>query len=126
VYAVVKRLFVVLLILVVWMGCWMDADLNGLNEAAFSGDIEKVQSLLADGADVNGKGWDGFDTPLANAVRGGARAEVVELLLEKGADPNSEGLTGDTPLMEAEKKEIINLLRKHSGKTGEELKAEGK
>ena len=42
----VKRLFVVLLILVVWMGCWMDADLNGLNEAAFSGDIEKVKSFI--------------------------------------------------------------------------------
>ena len=46
VYVVVKRLFVVLLILVVWMGCWMDADLNGLNEAAFSGDIEKVKSFI--------------------------------------------------------------------------------
>ena len=42
----VKRLFVVLLILVVWMGCWMDADLIGLNEAAFSGDIEKVKSFI--------------------------------------------------------------------------------
>ena len=35
----------------------MEPDLNGLHEAAFSGDIEKIKSLLADGADANGKGW---------------------------------------------------------------------
>ncbi|MAT78714.1 hypothetical protein CMK14_26710 [Candidatus Poribacteria bacterium] len=33
------------------------------------------------------------DTPLANAVREG-HTEVVELLLTKGADLNSRGLTG--------------------------------
>lgn len=70
----------------------MEPDLNDLNEAAFSGDIEKIKSLLANGAGVNGKSWDG-DTPLANAVREG-HTEVVELLLTKGTDPNPRGLIG--------------------------------
>jgi hypothetical protein len=38
---------------------------------------------------------------------------------------NTQGKHGDTPLDEADG-EIANLLRKHGGKTGRELKAEGK
>ena len=38
------------------IGVGMESDLNGLYEAAFIGDSEKIKSLLADGADVNGKG----------------------------------------------------------------------
>jgi len=32
----------------------------------------------------------------------------------------------DSPKVKASKKEAADLLRKHGGKTGEELKAEGK
>jgi hypothetical protein len=38
---------------------------------------------------------------------------------------NAKAVTGDTPLDEADG-ETADLLRKHGGKTGEELKAEGK
>ena len=41
------------------------------------------------------------------------------------SDLNAKDNDGDTPLSYA-KGEIGNLLRKHGGKTGEELKAEGK
>ncbi|RTZ69639.1 MAG: hypothetical protein DSZ35_02165 [Verrucomicrobia bacterium] len=51
--------------------------------------------------------------------------EIVELLIAKGADANAKDVNGKTPLDEA-KGEIADLLRKHGGKTGEELKAEGK
>jgi cytohesin len=51
--------------------------------------------------------------------------EIAELLLVKGADVNAKDVDGETPLDQAES-EIANLLRKHGGKTGEELKAEGK
>ena len=51
--------------------CWF----NGLNVAAYNGDLEEVKKIVLDGADVNGKGWDD-DTPLANAIRG----EHIELL----------------------------------------------
>ena len=55
--------------------------------------------------------------------------EVAELLIAKGADVNTKDLHGRTPLDATtvfNKTETANLLRKHGGKTGEELKAEGK
>jgi len=48
-----------------------------------------------------------------------------ELLIANGADMNTQEKHGDTPLDEADP-EIADLLRKHGGKTGKELKAEGK
>jgi ankyrin repeat protein len=53
--------------------------------------------------------------------------EIVELLIHAGADVNAKGWDGRTPVDYAiRKEELANLLRKHCGKTGEELKAEGK
>ena len=60
--------------------------------------------------------------------------EVVELLIAKGADVNARGFLGITPLDKAvgntfndkNNAEVAELLRKHGGKTAEELKAEGK
>ena len=55
--------------------------------------------------------------------------EIVELLITKGADVNVQGVAGGTPLDNAilrKHPETADLLRKHGGKTGEELKAEGK
>ncbi|MDP7135613.1 MAG: hypothetical protein QF437_34335, partial [Planctomycetota bacterium] len=57
----------------------------------------------------------------------GANKEIIELLIAKGADVNVRGFGGMTPLNMADdegEKEIADLLRKHGGKTGEELKAE--
>jgi len=64
-------------------------------------------------------------------------AEAIKDLLAAGADINSKDIVGLTALddvqirdwesaeIKSEKKEIADLLRKHGGKTGEELKAEG-
>ena len=53
--------------------------------------------------------------------------EIAELLIAKGADVNAKDEDGDTPLDNAKHKpETADLLRKHGGKTGEELKAEEK
>ena len=52
---------------------------------------------------------------------------MAELLIAAGADVNAKDLEGQTPLDWAEEekhKEIVDLLRKHGGKTEEELKAE--
>jgi cytohesin len=63
-------------------------------------------------------------TPLHNAAWKGHN-EIAKLLIVKGADVNAKDVEGQTPLDWAEEekhKEIASLLRKHGGKTGEELK----
>jgi ankyrin repeat protein len=59
--------------------------------------------------------------------------ETVELFITNGADVNaiiaSGQYQGKTPLdlaIQLKRTETANLLRKHGGKTGDELKAEGK
>ena len=67
-------------------------------------------------------------TPLHWAASEG-RKEVVELLLAEGADVNAKRDNGETPLDAAISQyqtKVADILRKHGGKTGEELKAEGK
>ena len=51
---------------------------------------------------------------------------TVRLLIAKGADVNAKNVLDETPLDMADDKETTDLLRKHGGKTGEELKAEQK
>ena len=103
-----------------------------IHDAAKAGDIEAVKKHLADGADVNAKNRSGatalHSTPLCEAA-GGGHKEVVELLIAKGADVNVKNAYGTTPLdwaIMSKHTETADLLRKHGGKTGEELKAEGK
>jgi cytohesin len=95
-----------------------------LHFAAIHGYKEVAELLIEKGADVNAKGVGGR-TPLHWAANRGHR-EVAELLIAKGAEVNAmDVLLGWTPLDYAEG-ETAALLRKHGGKTGEELKAEGK
>jgi ankyrin repeat protein len=77
-----------------------------IHKAAEAGNIEAVKQHLAAGADVNAKDDDG-KTPLDHA--------------EFSSDDFAYSRD-----IEVAKKETANLLRKHGGKTGEELKAEGK
>ena len=100
-----------------------------IHEAAADGNIEAVKQHLTAGTDVNAKGGHGL-TPLhfaAGFSRGGVGKEIAGLLIANGADVNAKDSSGATPLGWAMSyPEIADLLRKHGGKTGEELKAEGK
>ena len=99
-----------------------------IHEAAYDGNIEAVKQHLAAGSDVNAKDNNEL-TPLHWAARED-RKEVAELLIAKRADVNARDYAGRTPLdsaaIIADSLENKDLLRKHGGKTGEELKAEGK
>ena len=98
-----------------------------IHKAAEEGNIEAVKQRLATGTDVNAKDGSGY-TPLHRAA-GRDHKEIVELLIAKGADLNAKMNDGQTPLdwaIRGEETETADLLRKHGGKTGEELIAEGK
>ena len=102
-----------------------------LLRALLFGHEEVAALLIAAGADVNAKTNSGR-TPLHDAAYWGHK-EIVELLIAEGADVNAIITSGEskgvTPLDVAsqyKETEIPDLLRKHGGKTGEELKAEGK
>ena len=64
------------------------------------------------------------DISIHDAARTGDIEAVMQAIAD-GADVNAKNVDGDTPLDSADG-EIADLLRKHGGKTGEELKAEGK
>ena len=72
-------------------------------------------------------GW----TPLHKAVDRN-QSEAAEILIARGADVNArigDSKDGATPLSIAKilgRSKIGKTLRKHGGKTSEELKAEGK
>ena len=105
--------------------------LTPLHLAAFKGNKEIVELLIAKRADGNaidlekyGSEW----TPLHHAAIYN-RKETVEPLVAAGADVNAKDVDGETPLdwaIKLKHPEVADLLRKHGGKTGEELKAEGK
>jgi len=98
-----------------------------IHKAAGDGNIEAVKNHLAAGTDVDAR--DGEDkTPLTQAAWGGHN-EITKLLIAKGADVNAMDDDGITPLDFAivdKISETADLLRKNGGKTGEELKADGK
>ncbi len=72
-------------------------DAQTIVQAAESGDTERLEALLGEGADVNAKAGGG-QTALMRAASGGHRA-AVELLLDWGAEVNAQKNDGFTALM---------------------------
>ncbi|MEO1930892.1 MAG: ankyrin repeat domain-containing protein, partial [Pseudohongiella sp.] len=91
---------------------------------ALNGHMKVAELLIANGANL--EGTDNFgNTPLHYAAHHGSK-EIVILLITNSADVNAKDKGGESPLNMAANKETADLLRKHGGKTGDELKAEGK
>ena len=68
-----------------------------LHDLAHDGDVEKVTLLLDHGADIDPIDNEYRSTPLGLAARAG-HGVVVELLLERGADPTKGGAAWSTTL----------------------------
>ena len=88
-----------------------DEGATALTAAAEAGDVDLVQKLLADGADVHSQDNDGW-TALMSATAAGHR-KIVELLLEAGADVNAQTNFGLTALMSAAgsgRTEVVEIL----------------
>ena len=105
-----------------------------LHTAAAYDHKEIVELLIEEGANLNTKDEDGV-TPLHDAVGSLSQKEIIELLITNGADINAKTKRGSTPLDWAEEvnendaledksdyRELAYEIRKHGGKTGEELK----
>ena len=95
------------------------ADVNMKNDngvwffivASGHGNARTVNVLLEKGIDVNiTDEYDYNNTALSTAVIN-AKYDVVELLIEKGADINKENNKGDTPLIHAIRSEDYNMVQ---------------
>jgi ankyrin repeat protein len=120
-----KHLLLTTIAAVVLVGCGPSVDIH---QAAKAGNIKAVKQHLDAGADVELKCVNCGGTVLGHAAEEGHK-EIAELLIAEGADVNAKVVSGPkqglTPLdaaNEANHPEIADLLRKHGGKTGEELK----
>lgn len=84
-----------------------------LHHMAAEGEVAKAKLLLANGAEIDAIDDEYRSTPLGVAARRGQRA-MVELLLERGADPAASGAWWATPLAWAEMKghrQVADVLR---------------
>lgn len=92
---------------------------TALADAANRGDIEAVRLLLDKGADVNSVDFRGY-TPLMHAAYyDQATPELIQLLLDRGANVHVTG-EGETPVSIAAKRgdnDVTRLLRDHTTRT---------
>jgi len=86
-----------------------------LHDMAQKGSIPKAALLLKHGADINPVDEEYQSTPLGMAVRWG-QTEMVDFLLQQGADPNKAGAPWATPLawaIRGERQDLIALLSRY-------------
>ena len=80
-----------------------------IHNAAQRGWADRVKLLINHGADINAIDDEYQSTPLGMAARWG-QEEIVELLLDAGADPAKSGAPWSTPLAWAEKKGHTRII----------------
>ena len=84
---------------------------KSLNQAVVDGDIDRVKTLISEGADISSKNRMGW-TLLHTAIRN-KQTEIVTFLIEKGADIKAKDNRGRTTLhfaVESGQKDIVELL----------------
>ena len=86
---------------------------SALNQAANKGHLRMVELLLSHGAKVNDEGGY-FGTALHSAVMArtdGRRDEIIQTLLNAGADPNSQGCEFGNAFQAAASKNRLKLVK---------------
>ena len=66
-------------------------------KVAETGDLKGVKALVERGADINSKAWYYGKTPLHHAAET-SRFEIVQFLVESGADKEAKDKRDQTPL----------------------------
>jgi ankyrin repeat protein len=111
-FLIAPKLITVVLILLCTAACRPSPEDKLLIEAVKSGDIAKVNVLLAQGADVNTHAGRHLTTPLQEAVQL-RNKEMVRLLLNEGADTGARMEYGASAMdfaVHHETTEILQLL----------------
>lgn len=83
--------------------------LSNIYEGAMLGDITYV-SQFANQSTINNYFGRDANTPLTGCVKKG-NAEMTELLLKKGANPNMANRLGETPIILAVKSQDLNIVK---------------
>ena len=103
------RIFLAFAIVVVFDGCSFSKNDN-LNQAALVGDRTRCESLLSNGAAVNGKGMHDM-RPIMSAARGG-HLETAMYLMSEGADVNAHNDSGSALMwaIDSGNEELVRFL----------------
>ena len=89
---------------------WADSRINELVEAASSGNLAQVKSLVEQGANVNAKDDRyGITTLIVASMEG--QLSVVEYLISKGADVNAKANNGNTALIAASRVGHLSVVK---------------
>jgi len=88
---------------------------NAIHDAIFEGDIDRVRAILNSGINIETKNGDG-DTPFLTCCTYRPLPEVINLLIDYGADINARNMKGETSLSIAVNKKkgaLIDILLKN-------------
>ena len=87
-----------------------------ISAAAWNGYCKIVELLLSKGANIHIRNLNYSTTPLLEAATRG-HVEIAEMLMTGGANVNDKNQMGETPLMMASSKEIVERLLSNGATT---------
>ena len=99
-----------------------------LHSSSMNGHLEITKLLVNRGADINTKN-ERLGATCLHAASFSGHEDIVDFLVAKKLDINATEINGLTPIDLAKMDghtNVIKILKQNGGKTGEELKAEGK